>query len=262
VPRKSRYDRFNELLGEAKARGDADGALVALLGDGAFNTWARTLVVAALGDAKGPAGVAAVRCEFAAAADHYATASRHSRSDYRDLMCACVWALGKRDGPGSTDILAEAGSHASAAVRDYGLVALAAVGDDRAWDDMLAGLRARLAKRITSASRQGEALVVIAYLARHCGRDAGRRIRLAALLRERWTRLPEAKMVAGRYPGVSPDGLPPADIDFGAYVPRAPWARPPEQELHELQTRRWERESGYDAFTVTYGNRPAGPLPD
>jgi hypothetical protein len=44
----SRYDRFHELLGEAKARGDADGALVALLGEGAFNTWARTLVVAAL----------------------------------------------------------------------------------------------------------------------------------------------------------------------------------------------------------------------
>lgn len=252
MPRKSRYDRFSELLGEARARGDADRALVALLDDGAFNTRARTLVVAALGDTKGQAGVAAIRGEFAAAAGQYETTSRHSRPDYRDLMCACVWALGKRDGPGSTDVLAEAAVHGSAAVRDYGLVALAAVGDERAWDDMLADLRARLAKRITSASRQGEALVVIAYLARHCGSDAGRRVRLASLLRERWTRVPEAKMVAGRYPGVSPAGLSPADIDFGAYVPRAPWARPTEEELRELQTRRWERESSYDAFTVTY----------
>lgn len=254
MSRKSRYDRFDELLGEAKARGDADGALVALLADGAFNTWARTLVVAALGDTTGHAGSAAIRAEFAAAAEQYATAKRHSRSEYRDLMCACVWAMGKRDGPGGTDILVAAAAHASANVRDYGLVTLAAVGDDRAWDDMLADLRARLATRITSASRQGEALVIIAYLARHCGRDAGRRTRLAGLLRERWTRVPEAKMVAGRYPGVSPDGPPPSEIDFGAYVPRAPWARPTPQELQELQSRHWERESSYDAFTVTYDN--------
>ena len=107
---------------------------------------------------------------------------------------------GQTGGPGSTDILVEAAAHASAKVRDYGLVTLAAVGDDRAWDDMLADLRERLARRITSASRQGEALVVIAYLARHCGRDAGRKIRLAGLLRERWTRVPDAKMLAVRYP--------------------------------------------------------------
>ncbi len=254
MPRMSRYDRFHELLGEAKARGDADGALVALLGEGAFNTWARTLVVAALGDTRGPAGSAAIRGEFAAAADQCATAKSHSRSDFRDLMCACVWALGKRGGPGSTDILVEAAAHTSAKVRDYGLVTLAAVGDDRAWDDMLADLRERLARRITSASRQGEALVVIAYLARHCGRDAGRKNRLAGLLRERWTRVPDAKMLAVRYPGVIPGGPPPSDVDFGAYVPRAPWARPTAQELQELQSRRWERESSYDAYTVTYDN--------
>lgn len=252
MPRMSRYDRFRELLGEAKARGDADGALVALLGDGAFNTWARTLVVAALGDTAGPAGSTAIRGEFAAAAGQCATAEPRGRSGYRDLMCACVWALGKRDGQGSTDILVEAAAHASANVRDCGLVALAAVGDDRVWDDMLSSLRARLEKRITSASRQGEALVIIAYLARHCGRDADRRTQLAGLLRERWTRVPEAKMVAGRYPGVSPGGPSPAEIDFGAYAPRAPWARPTAQELQELQSRHWERESSYDAFTVTY----------
>ena len=143
-------------------------------------------MVAALGDTK-PGGLRARSAASSPPPHQCATAKSHSRSDFRDLMCACVWALGKRGGPGSTDILVEAAAHTSAKVRDYGLVTLAAVGDDRAWDDMLADLRERLARRITSASRQGEALVVIAYLARHCGRDASRKNRLAGLLGDRWS---------------------------------------------------------------------------
>jgi hypothetical protein len=220
-----RLDRFDELLGEAKARSDADLALVGLLGNGVFDLLSRLHVVAALGDTTGPDGSAALRSEFNAARAEWET-TKPRRSWYVDLMCACVWALGKRDGSSGTEVFLEAAAHANRAVRDYGLVALAAVGDDRAWEDMLAALAGRLAKKITSAQRSGEELMIIEYLARHCGRNADRRARLAGLIRERWSRVLDVEIVAQRYPGVGPDGPPPAEIDFRTYVPPAPWGRP------------------------------------
>jgi hypothetical protein len=204
------------MLGEAKARGDADRALVSLLGEGVYDSNTRLEVVAALGDTTGPDGSLALRAEFAAARTHFQRCKPHRRAEYVDLMCACVWALGKRDGPRATELCIEAAYHANRAVRDYGQMILAAVGDDRAWDDMLCALAGLLAKKISSAQRSGEALMIIEYLARHCGRNADRRARLAGLLHERWNHVPEPENVARRYPGVRPDGRPLPEIDFAA----------------------------------------------
>jgi hypothetical protein len=246
-PWEQRLQRFEELLGEAKARSDADRALVSLLGDGVYDSYSRLEVVAALGDTTGPDGSPGLRAEFAAAMAHFQTCKPHRRAEYVDLMCACVWALGKRDGPGATDLCIAAAGHSNRDVRDYGLTILAAVGDDRAWDDMLAALADRLAKKISSAQRSVEALMITEYLARHCGRNADRRARLAGLLRERWNHVPEPETVARRYPGVGPDGGPSREIDFAAYIASAPWDGPPMTQPH------WERQSSQDAFTSADG---------
>jgi hypothetical protein len=240
-----RLDRFDELLDEAKARGHADRALVNLLGNGAFDAWSRTHVVAALGDTTGPDGPAALRSEFAAAKARFETAKPHNRAGWADLMCACVWALGRRDGPGGTDVFIEAAAHVNRSVRGYGLTALAAVGDDRAWNDMLAALKRQLARKITSARRAGEVLDIIAYLARHCEQDAARRALLADLLRRHWSRLRHAETVTGGYPEVGPDDPPPAEIDFQAYVIPPPW-----RSLPRIRAQ-WESQSSGDAFDFT-----------
>lgn len=245
-----RSDRFDEVLGEARSRSDADRALAELLGNLALDTWFRTKTVAALGDASGPVGSSALRREFVAANAHFETAKPHSRAAYRDLMCACMWALGKRDGRAATDILIEGTAHASWNVRNYGFMILAAVGDDRAWDDMLAALAERLQKKITSERRADEAELVIAYLARHCGRDADRCTRLAGLLRHQWGRLPDSVRYAVKedYPGVGPGGPLPAEIDFARYTPTAPWQPPPTTQAQ------WERQSSQDAFEFAHGD--------
>jgi hypothetical protein len=242
-PWERRRQRFEELLGEARARSDADHALATLSRAVVYDSYTRLAVVEALGDTAGPDGSPALRADFAAARAEFETCKPHRRAEYVDLMCACVWAVGKRDGPHATDFYIEAADHANRNVRDYGLSILAAVGDDRAWDDMLAALAERLAKKISSAQRGGEARMIITYLARHCGRDADRRARLADLLRGQWHHLPEAETVAEWYPGVGPAGRPAADIEFATHVPPAPWMRPPMAQTH------WERQSSQDAFS-------------
>jgi hypothetical protein len=244
-----RSDRFDEVLGEARSRSDADHALVELLGDPGLDSWFRTRTVAALGDVTGPVGSSALRREFVAASAQFEAAKPHCRAAYRDLMCACLWALGKRDGAAATDVLIEGAAHASWNVRDYGFMIVAAVGDDRAWDGMLAALAERLAKKIASERQAGEADLTIAYLARHCGRDADRCQRLAGLLRDRWSRLPDSVRyaMAEQYPGVGPGGPLPAEIDFANYAPEAPWQPPPKTQVQ------WERQSSQDAFEFAHG---------
>jgi hypothetical protein len=98
-----RVGRFEELLGEARSRSDADQALARLLADPPLDAFLRIDVVAALGDVAGPVGSAVIRAEFISACALFETAKPHNRWIYRDLMCACLWALGKRDGPAATD---------------------------------------------------------------------------------------------------------------------------------------------------------------
>jgi HEAT repeat protein len=239
ITQLERSDRFDEVLGEARSRSDADRALVELLGDPALDTWFRIRAVAALGDVTGPDGSSALRREFVAGSAQFETAKPHDRAGYYDLMCACLWALGKREGPAATDVLVAGTAHASWHVRSYGFMILAAVGDDRAWNDMLASLARRLAKKITSERQADEAQLIIAYLARHCAGHADRCTRLAGLLRDRWSRLPDSVRytAADQYPGVGPGGPLPAEIDFASYAPEAPWQPRPIAQL------RWESQS-------------------
>lgn len=74
-----RVERFEEALGEARSRSDADRALVRLLAE-AFDPLSRTLVVAALGDVTGASGVPASLVQFAEAKEDFAAAAGSQRS--------------------------------------------------------------------------------------------------------------------------------------------------------------------------------------
>ncbi|MGH3219927.1 MAG: hypothetical protein ACRDPY_14700 [Streptosporangiaceae bacterium] len=205
----------------------------------------RTKITAALGGSgTDPAGSVAVRAQFGDATARLATATKSARSGWRDLACAAVIALATRDGPAATDIYLAAAASTSAVVRDYGLMALAAEGDDRAWDPVLATVSEILDRKRISYGRWHEMLQAVEYLARHAAHGTNRAQQLISLLRANWgtlARPPHKLVTRGPYvepemrtatrledlwPGIQPDG-PPADaIDLPRLHTPAAWWRP------------------------------------
>jgi hypothetical protein len=110
-----------------------------------------------------------------------------------DLRCAVLLALAKREKAGASEALSEVVDDANAAIREYAVMGLAAVGDGRAWDSVLVRLTAMLAR--TRATQAGDDLspVVLAviYLLRHVAEGDGRAEAVVSLLRRRWPRLTE-----------------------------------------------------------------------
>jgi hypothetical protein len=140
----------------------------------------RTLAVAALGDARGPAGPAALRGVL-------------STEKHEDPVCAALLALAKRCGPDASADLFATLSHRSGAVKDYALLGLAGAGDGRACDAVFARLRQLLARadRRSADVHQPAVAAAVCYLGRHLD-DTGC-TRLAELLRRRWDRLGEGE---------------------------------------------------------------------
>jgi HEAT repeat protein len=96
----------------------------------------RLTIVAALGDAQGEAGFAALRRVLA---------ESHTNTDTR---CAALLALAKRDGVGASPELAGHLNHRSRSVRSYAMRGLAVVGDDRAWAVAMKVLRRLLDRSV------------------------------------------------------------------------------------------------------------------
>ncbi|MCG8916057.1 hypothetical protein L6E12_09670 [Actinokineospora sp. PR83] len=188
------WDAFADAVREAVASGPAGEAeLVAVVGE--LPAARRVLVVAALGDATGEAGPAALR-------------SVVDTGREQDLLCAAVLALAKRCGAeASADLLAALSSKHSA-VKDYAVAGLAGAGDGRAWEEVFTRLRHLLGR---SARRHGDVhsspvAAAICYLGGHL--DGDRCARLVRRLRQRWDRLDadERDWLTGVWPGVGPDG--------------------------------------------------------
>jgi hypothetical protein len=115
-----------------------------------------------------------VRAQFSDTMARLATATKSTRSGWRDLACAAVIALARRDGPAAMDVYLTAAASTSADVRDYGLMVIAGEGDDQAWDPMLAKVSEILGRKRISYSRWYEMLHAIEYLARHAARGTDR----------------------------------------------------------------------------------------
>lgn len=163
---------LKEALGQGK---DIEPVLVrSLEGADFFKT---VMIAAALGDLRGPGpGDQALRELVLSSGPKTA-----------DIRCASVLALAKRLGDEATHDLLVGLSSSTAAVKEYALTCLAAVGDGKGWDEVFDWLVKHL--RQTSKVRYGgtsPTVDAIDYLVRHLGDDAGRRVRLVELLRKRF----------------------------------------------------------------------------
>jgi HEAT repeat protein len=210
-----RAEKFEATLSAAAASSDADHELAGMLSDPALDMHERSLVAAALGGTRGPAGSAAVRKTLDTAWEKYPRASKSHRPWERDLICTCVIALARRDGSAATDVYVSAALHENTNVRRYGLYALAAVGDDRAWETIMTQLAEILKRKITpDGPRSDEASTAAEYLARHSPQGSERAIRLITLLREQWRNLGDPDLLERWWPGIEPGGSSAAAIDL------------------------------------------------
>ncbi|MEV4535846.1 hypothetical protein AB0J82_18665 [Asanoa sp. NPDC049518] len=137
------------------------------------------VVVAALGEATGPKGVPFLRGLVADLAVE------------PDLRCTGLVALAKRSGAEASDLLAEALYDGDDSVRNYALVALSCVGDERAVDHV----QALLALDLTDGERhhlpfamQYMSIPAVTYLVRHA-HTREREAELASLIRANLPRL-------------------------------------------------------------------------
>jgi hypothetical protein len=155
---------------------------------------------------------------------------------------AAVIAIARRDGPTATYVYLAAIASANPIVRDYGLDVLAAQGDDRGWNSMVAFISDILSRKTISATCWNERTKAVEYLARHADHGSARAEQRITLLRAHWAKLanpPQIKPKAGHptyihttpatrleelWPGLQPDG-PPADaLDLPRlHTPTAWW---------------------------------------
>lgn len=242
MPRVSyddRADRFDAEVAAAAASNDSDNHLIELLRRPGLDELERITVVAALGESgASPAGTALVRAQFSDAMANLATSSRSKRFWWRDLACAAVIALARREGPAATDVYLSAAMSANQDLRSYGLETLYAEGDDLAWDPMLAKAAEIISHKPISWRRWEELLQAVSYLIRHAAADAPRAELLVTLLRANWgvlARPPRRKVgqeaeslprLEEIWPGIQPDGPPAAALGLPRLPPPIAWWKP------------------------------------
>jgi hypothetical protein len=144
----------------------------------------------------------------------------------QDVRCCALLGLAKRAKQQASADFAAGFASRDWAVKSYALMALAAYGDDRAWDEVMGYLGRRLAKRNPSddaaymaAIQRTSTCWATGYLARHlqAPADAGRSIKLVELLRRRRDALtdewPDApRWFAHFWPGALDADVPPGDV--------------------------------------------------
>lgn len=192
-PREAVYE---PALDEALATRDDDALAAALR---SAKGWKRVIFAAALGDLR-QAGPGDEALREAAAVTGPGT---------QDLRCASVLSLAKRLGPRATADLRLALSSKDAAVRDYAVMSLAAVGDASAWPEVLAWLGSR---RSRSRSHDPPAASALHYLLRHLPeQDPGSLEALRTTVRRVWPVLEQdgvTTWLLSLWPGIADDGVP------------------------------------------------------
>jgi hypothetical protein len=163
---------FEIALKQAVRAADGDQLLAAALRK-AQGRDRRVVLVAALGDTRGPAGDAALDEVL------------NGRERSQDLRCAALLAVAKRGGPAVTDAMVAAVQDRDHVVKDYAMIGLAGAGDpDRveAWDAVF-GRVAQLARR-SARSVPSELLIAAAFLGQST--DRSRQLAAAKKLRSVW----------------------------------------------------------------------------
>jgi HEAT repeat protein len=141
----------------------------------------RVILAAALGDVDGAAGASALREALGA-----------SGPGSRDLRCAALLALGKREGARATPEMLAGLRSRDGIVREYAVAALVEAGDDRGWDEVLDWVTTQLtASRRPNRLAASPIVLAIGYLARHAPQGSQRLRLLVDLIRDAWPRLLE-----------------------------------------------------------------------
>jgi hypothetical protein len=153
----------------------------------------RVHIAASLGDLRGASGDAALRRQLAV-----------TGPGTQDLRCAVLLALAKRLDEDASDCLAEGLRSGIGAVRDYAAFGLAAVGDDRCWDDMVSWFVTRA--RSHQNAHESPVPIGFAYLGRHAT-SRTRLESLTALVRRAWPKLDsrDQDWLLHYWPGFAPD---------------------------------------------------------
>lgn len=195
--RASRYDVFEAGVEAATRLGeDGDRLLAATLVD--LPRWRQVMVVAAMGNLTGSRGSAVL-----------GQALTVTGPGSRDLRCAALWALAKREGEAATgDLVRTLTESRDGVVRAYAVTALAGVGDDRGWEPVLSWLRKFLARPSRGPTFPPLVPVAVAYLMRPSSADPARTARVVRLLREKWDALDvdEREWLSQLWPQAHPDG--------------------------------------------------------
>lgn len=198
--RSARTATFERAVAAAVGLGADGDRLLAGLDD--LRGWRAVTVTAALGDVDGPHGGQVLRRRVAARGPGTS-----------DVRCAALLALTKRREDGVDTVLADALDDPDRVVREYALIGLAAVGDDRCWDDVLRRLSATLSRTRTTVRGDDLSPVVTAviYLLRHARHDPARADVVASLLRRRLNRLDESerRWLDAHWPAFSAGTAPP-----------------------------------------------------
>jgi hypothetical protein len=219
-----RAERFDARLAATMSGPDADQAVAGMLPEPALDLSELISVAHALGGIRGVAGSAALRTAFGSALERMTVASKSRKPMERDLICTCVIALARREREAATDVYMMAARHDNAIIRTYGLGALAVVGDDRAWEEVMARLGEILRRKVgPDGNRWDEAASATEYLARHAARGSARAVRLVMLLRDRWRNLGDARLIEQWWPGVGPGGRAPEAMDLPHLHAPEPW---------------------------------------
>lgn len=169
----------------------AEELLARMLDESDDLVFAKPVIAAHLGDLGGSQGDAALR-----------RAARVSGPGSRDVRCASLLALAKRLGASAMPDLIEGLTGRDAVVKDYAVIGLAGVGDERAFEQVLEHLRSVLRRK-----RDGSQVVehALAYLARHVS-DRTRRSDLVAFVRKHWDAIDRADWFSELWPDAAPGG--------------------------------------------------------
>jgi hypothetical protein len=203
--------RFDAAIEAAGTLGDAgEIAMMAAWS----TTPGRVEVAAALGDRRRPGP----------ADDLLRQAIRTGGPGTQDLRCASVLSLAKRLGADATDDLVDALGQRDGAVRQYAVIALAAVGDDRGWEQVLDWF----SQYRPGANLEPPSQAALSYLMRHLpAQPAERRSDLVRQVRRKWPVLVEdgtATMLGTEWPTVAPDGPPVPELPMTADLGGVNWA--------------------------------------
>jgi hypothetical protein len=204
--RSANTQKFNAAVHAAVRLGAEGDQLLAALSD--LRGWRAIHRAAALGDVVGPSGGEVLRRIIATPGP--------GTSDQR---CAALLALAKREKARASDALFAVVDDRDAGVREYALLGLAAVGDERARDVVFKRLEAILRSRqrhiepIEHVQEVTPVVLAAVYLLRHAG-DKAQVERLSALLRRRRERLSERERqwFVRYWPSLDPDAAPSPDL--------------------------------------------------